>query len=407
MTFHPVILWTDALLYLLVIAIVFFIVWARRDERLKMAWRQILRNKLALVAMIILSCYTIIALLDSVHFYTTSKVQSRAVISVFDYLIRPLGTHDEKTYSAPFATQLYTKEMVMSADGTVQSIYPSLRYGPHILGTDKVGQDVFYQTLKSIRTGLVIGTLTTLITLPFAIIFGMFAGYFRGWADDAIQYIYTTLSSIPDVLLIAAAILAWQLFMLNHPESFPTLLQRADIRLLTLCIILGVTSWTGLCRVLRGETLKLREMEYVQAARALGVTPWRILVKHILPNLMHLVLILVVMDFSVLVLAEAVLTYVGVGVDPTTMSWGNMINAARLELAREPMVWWPLLAAFLFMFPLVICANLFADAIRDALDPRLANPPLNPLRRRGLSPKINSIQVPSLEGTTGVGKKNL
>ena len=160
--------------------------------------------------------------------------------------------------------------------------------------------------------------------------------------------------------------------MSNHPDLFSTMAQRADIRLLALCIILGITSWSGLCRVLRGETLKLREMDYTQAARALGVGEFKIILKHILPNVLHIVLIAVVLDFSMLVLAEAVLSYVGVGVDPTTLSWGNMINAARLELAREPIVWWPLLAAFIFMFTLVIAANLFADAVRDAFDPRAA-----------------------------------
>jgi peptide/nickel transport system permease protein len=95
------------------------------------------------------------------------------------------------------------------------------------------------------------------------------------------------------------------------------------------------------------------------------------MMRHLLPNLLHLVLIAVVIDFSGLVLAEAVLSYVGVGVDPTTLSWGNMINSARLEMAREPMVWWSLLAAFTFMFTLVLAANLFSDAVRDAFDPRL------------------------------------
>ncbi len=136
----------------------------------------------------------------------------------------------------------------------------------HVLGTDKVGQDVFYQTLKSIRTGLLIGTLTTLVMLPFAILMGIVAGYARGWIDDVIQYIYTTLNSIPHVLLIAAAILMLQVYMANHPELFETTVERADIRLLFLCIILGITSWTGLCRLLRGESLKLREVEYIQAA---------------------------------------------------------------------------------------------------------------------------------------------
>ncbi|MEI6415152.1 MAG: ABC transporter permease, partial [Pseudomonadota bacterium] len=241
----------------------------------------------------------------------------------------------------------------------------------HVLGTDKVGEDVLYQTLKSVRTGLIIGTVTTLVMLPLALLLGILAGYRGGWVDDIIQYLYTTLNSIPGVLLIAAAVLILQGYLNTHADQFPSLVARADLRLLFLCLILGMTSWTGLCRLLRAETLKLREMEYVQAAVALGVRPLPILLRHILPNVMHIVLITVALDFSGLVLAEAVLSYVNIGVDPTMQSWGNMINSARLELAREPVVWWPLSAAFLFMLTLVLTANLFADGVRDALDPRL------------------------------------
>jgi peptide/nickel transport system permease protein len=248
----------------------------------------------------------------------------------------------------------------------------ALAQGYHVLGTDKVGQDVLYLTLKSIRTGLLIGTLTTLIMLPAAVLLGILAGYVGGWVDDLIQYLYTVLNSIPGVLLIAAAVLMMQVIIDTHPEWFATSAERADARLLALCLILGVTSWTGLARLLRGETLKLREMDYVQAARAFGVKPLAIMLRHILPNLMHIVLIALVMDFSGLVLAEAVLSYVGIGVDPNTISFGTMINAARMELAREPMVWWSLAAAFAFMFALVLAANLFADAVRDAFDPRAA-----------------------------------
>jgi len=117
--------------------------------------------------------------------------------------------------------------------------------------------------------------------------------------------------------------------------------------------------------------LKLREMEYIQAAQAFGVSHFRIITRHLLPNVMHIVIITMVMDFSGLVLAEAVLSYVGVGVDPSMISFGNMINSARLEMAREPMVWWSLTSAFSFMFLLVLCANLFSDAVRDAFDPRI------------------------------------
>ena len=240
----------------------------------------------------------------------------------------------------------------------------------HLFGTDKVGQDVFYQTIKSIRTGLVIGLITTLVTLPFALILGLSAGYFGGKVDDLIQYLYITISSIPGVLLIAASILSMQVFISNHADMFSSLMARADARLVALCLILGLTGWTGLCRVLRAETLKLREMDYIQAAKALGSSTRVILQRHVLPNVMHLIIIAVVLDFSSLVLAEAVLSYIGVGVSPLTISWGNMINGARLELAREPVVWWPMLAAFMFMFLFVISINLLADKVRDVFDPR-------------------------------------
>jgi len=242
----------------------------------------------------------------------------------------------------------------------------------HVFGTDKVGQDVLYQILKSVRTALVIGLVTTLVMLPLAVVLGVMAGYFRGWVDDLIQYLYTTLSSIPGVLLIAAAVLMMQVLIDTHPQWFATAAERADLRLLALCLILGLTSWTGLCRLLRGETLKLRELEFIQAAQAFGVADLRIIARHIVPNLMHIVIIALVMDFSSLVLAEAVLSYVGIGVDPTMISFGTMINNARMELAREPMVWWSLSAAFSFMLVLVLAANLLADAVREAFDPRLA-----------------------------------
>ena len=243
--------------------------------------------------------------------------------------------------------------------------------GYHVLGTDKVGNDVFYQALKSIRTSLVIGTVTTLVLLPLGIALGIMAGYFRGWVDDAIQYLYTTLNSIPGVLLIAASVLMMQVVIDRHPEWFATAAHRADAKLLVLCAILGLTSWTGLARLLRGETLKLSELEYIQAAHALGVRGGRVISRHILPNVAHIVIIAMVMDFSGLVLAEAVLSYVGVGVDPSTSSFGTMINSARMEMSREPVVWWALATAFGFMFVLVLAANLLADAVRDGFDPRV------------------------------------
>jgi len=441
-----IVLWTDALIFLLLFILLALAFYLRGKDHIKRPLQKISSSKIGMVSLVVLLFFILIGLLDSIHFKTADD-KSNEIISLLDYWATPLREHGEKTYSAPFATTLYSKEMTTSVDGTTHWDYPRLQYGGahlidpetqhisdilqkalyglaqgasligffifllwallteqhktfmrsstaksvwtviffiislsyaliylsgyyHVLGTDKVGEDVFYQAVKSIRTGLVIGTLTTLIMLPMAIIFGILAGFFRGWIDDVIQYIYTTLNSIPGVLLIAASILMVQVYMSNHEQDFTSVIVRADMRLLFLCMILGVTSWTGLCRLLRAETLKLREMEYVQAAQALGVKQGMILFRHILPNVMHIVLISVVLDFSSLVLAEAVLSYINIGVDPTTYSWGNMINGARLEMAREPIVWWSLTAAFVFMFALVLAANLFADVVQDAFDPR-------------------------------------
>lgn len=462
-----VILWTDALVFLLLLFAATFAVYAAGKEHLRGPWRLVARSRIGVSTLVILAFYLLVGLLDSIHFQpgaandasADASAPSTEVVSLFDRLVLPLRERQEKTYSAPLATHLYAKENIEQPDGTVIRDYPRLRYGGahladpardwggdilrlsligvvkglvltvvitnilfallaprraggfagaakevltgrseipwrtalitlglvlivlmwavelsgryHLLGTDKVGEDVFYQALKSIRTGLLIGTLTTLVMLPAAILLGIMAGYFRGWVDDLIQYTYTTLNSIPGVLLIAAAILMLQIYMSNHADEFNSLVERADLRLLFLCIILGVTSWTGLCRLLRGETMKLREVDYVQAAVAFGVGHFQIILRHILPNVLHIVLITVVLDFSGLVLAEAVLSYVNIGVDPTMNSWGNMINSARLEMAREPVVWWSLLAAMIFMFTLVLSANLFSDVVRDAFDPRL------------------------------------
>ena len=287
-------------------------------------------------------------------------------------LLRLQRTRAGTPLKARVSTPLRCAGASVTALCVIGGVFISLSGNFHVFGTDKVGQDVLYQVLKSIRTGLIIGLVTTLVMLPLAVLLGIVAGYFRGWIDDVIQYIYTVLNSIPGVLLIAAAVLMMQVVIDTHPEWFSTAAERADLRLLALCFILGITSWTGLCRLLRGETLKLRELEYIQAAQAFGVSSWRIVVRHILPNLMHIVIIALVMDFSGLVLAEAVLSYVGIGVDPTMTSFGTMINSARMELGREPVVWWSLAAAFTTMFILVLAANLFADAVRDAFDPRAA-----------------------------------
>jgi len=266
----------------------------------------------------------------------------------------------------PFRAPLLTFAVVCLLAGPVIALSGTY----HVLGTDRTGNDVLYQSLKSVRTAFVIGTLATVATLPFAIVLGVLAGYLKGWVDELIQYLYTTLSSVPNVLLIAACVLMVQVYLDQHTEMFETGSERSDVKIFLLCVILGLTGWATLCRLIRGETLKLRELDFVQAATAFGVAPARIMARHIVPNVMHLVLITTVLSFSDLILYEAVLTYVGVGVDPSMNSFGGMINLARSQMSGDPVVWWSFVSAFVFMVTLVLAANLFADGVRDAFDPR-------------------------------------
>jgi len=396
----PVLLWSDALILLLLALLATGLWLARRNETLRMPLRQVMASPMGASTGLLLAIYAVIGLLDSVHYVERlpdapgkSAQYSGEVRSVLDAVLKPLRENVEKTYSAPFARHLYAKETVPGPDGREVRDFPRLKHGGahlgdserdfwpdllkrgglgvlggmaawlvlmflplwksprsgikgiegdltavgsggsakspqaphlqrwgsskaysltllalclvsgllvalaphyHILGTDKVGQDVLYLALKSVRTGLLIGSLTTLIMLPFALSMGIAAGYFGGRVDDVIQYLYTTLNSIPGVLLIAASVLVVQVQIEAHAELFDTAAARSDVRLLALCAILGLTGWTGLARLLRAETLKLRELEFVQAARAFGVGHGRILLRHLLPNVMHLVLITVV-----------------------------------------------------------------------------------------------------------------
>ena len=450
-----VVLWTDIMVWILVLALLAWGWTLSRSPQVKKLWHKIFRSGIAMASAIILLFYLFFTLLDSLHLrFSLPSTQSTGqtvqydgeIVSLLDLLFAHSIENTERTYSAPFAIHEYATSIVVNEQGVTKQVYLPLKhvssgddiwikslfalltglgisillivlhlfwrkekslvyrlqkvwkgetelpwrtgyltltllvmtlvwfymlsYDYHVLGTDKVGGDVLYQSFKSIRTGVLIGILTTLVMLPVAIFLGVSAGLFGGWVDDVIQYLYTTLSSIPGVLLIAAGVLSMQVMMDNNPTWFESTLERSDLRLLFLIMILGVTSWTGLCRLLRAETLKISQIEFVTAAKAFGVSKFTIIRRHIIPNLMHIILISVVLDFSGLVLAEAVLSYVGVGVDPTMHSWGNMINQARLEMAREPMVWWSLFSAFIFMFILVLAANLFSDRIQRVLDPR-------------------------------------
>lgn len=354
---------------LIIFLLLFFARKLSKREYWRLAAREIKQKKAAVLSFFILSAYLLIAILDSFGWRSalinpennlplrhpeSGKILYDQGNSLLDKILKPLIIRREKTYSSPLATKLFTSETVLDNDGKIERIYPDLQYPrTHLLGTDRVGVDILYQSLKSIRTAIIIGLLTTMLAVPFAMFFGISAGFYGGIIDEIIQYIYNVLSSIPSVLFIAA-------FMIIFGQGLPQL-----------CLAMGIASWTNLCRLLRGETLRLREAEFVQASISLGAPKYKIIFKHIIPNVLHIVLITAVLRFSSEILAEAALTYLGIGVGADTMSWGVMINDARSELTRDPIIWWKLPAAFIFMLGLVLPANIFADAVRDALDPRL------------------------------------
>ncbi len=445
-----VVLWSDALVFLLVLALVSFFYLLRKDPQTRERWRQVFSSSLGMVTFTVILAYVTVALLDSMHFrrelpppegvVTDEVFYDNTVTSVLDVLLLGMGDRFERTYSAPFALKSFEKQTMKDEQGIEFRDFPELKHAGqhlsdprqrgadvfakslefllsgillglllvlpqwlllrgsafpwhaswltqivivslavtavrisefyHVLGTDRGGADVLYQSLKGVRTGVLLGTLATLVMLPIAVTLGVMAGYFKGWVDDVVQYLYTTLSSIPGILLIAASVLLFQVYIDNNPDFFSLGIEKADAKFIALCFILGITSWSTLCRLIRAETLKISQLDYVQAAHAFGVSHRRILRRHILPNVVHIILITFVLDFSTLVLAEAVLSYIGVGIDASMGSWGNMINGARAELSREPAVWWTLSGAFFFMFVLVLAANLFSDLVRDAFDPR-------------------------------------
>ncbi len=313
---------------------------ARRSPLWQRAGRELARRRP--IALAVVGAYALVAGLDSVSWIDSTEGEGARAAglvgeprSIVDRLFPP--DFQEASYSAPLASfELYGGE-------------PLRHPGAHLLGTDIIGRDVLHRGLKGARVALIIGGLTSLIVLPLALLVGVSAGYVGGRLDDAVFFVMSTLASMPSLLLLIALIMV------------------LGVGTVQVCVALGVTGWVGLARLLRAETLKIRELDYVDAARVLGTSEGRIVWRHVLPNLMHLVVISFALLFSSLVLSEVVLSWLGIGIDG---SWGRMIDQARTELSREPVIWWNLLAASAALFGLILAINQLADAVRDILDPR-------------------------------------
>ncbi len=237
---------------------------------------------------------------------------------------------------------------------------PSLK---HPFGTDIHGRDVFAKTVYGTKVALTVALTASVLAAVIGLILGVGAGFFGGKIDDLIAWLYSTLQAIPYILLILAFA-----FVLQDKRIS---LFGASFRLHginAVYLALGLTGWVGLCRLIRGEVIKHRDRDYVLAARAVGSSGWRIIGRHLIPNIFHLVIITFSLSFISYIHAEVILSFLGLGVK-NEPSWGVMIDDAKLELARG--VWWQLTAAAGAIFFISLTLHIFGDTLRDALDPRL------------------------------------
>lgn len=235
----------------------------------------------------------------------------------------------------------------------------------HLLGTDLFGRSVLQKTFLAASTSLTVGFMANIIAVPLGMFLGVLAGYYGGWLDDLIVWLYTTLTCIPGIIRLIAIKFAFMDKSLNLGFT------QVDLDgIAGLYIALGVMSWIGTCRLVRAETMRLRESDYILAARTCGTGGMGIMVRHIIPNVAHLGIINFSLGFVGAIKAEVILSFLGLGVDDRP-SWGQMISAARIDLVVGR--WWEFAAAVGAMFFIVLAWNIFGDRLRDALDPRLKN----------------------------------
>ncbi len=243
---------------------------------------------------------------------------------------------------------------------------PSLDFAKS-LGTDIFGRSVLYKILAGTKIAMTIAVLVTVISIPVGMFLGALAGYFGGRIDAVIAWLYTVLSSIPNILLLVGISYAVSHSLGQDPNA-AVAPHAPDLGLVSICIALGVVGWVGLCRLVRAEVMRHKNMEYVLAVRLLGASDAHIIFRHILPNVFHLAIVSASLSMLGAIKFEVILTYLGVGVK-SDGSWGMMINYATGELSNG--IWWPLLSVTIAMFLILYALNVVGDALRDALDPKL------------------------------------
>ena len=220
----------------------------------------------------------------------------------------------------------------------------------HWLGTDDFGRDQVVRLLYGARVSLTIGLVAAAVNLTIGITLGAVAGFYGGRVDDLVVWLISTLRAIPTLFLL---ILIGSLFRLG-PQG--------------LALLIGAISWPGVARVVRGQVLAVRQRDYILAARAVGASDWRLLPRHVLPNVGSIALVILGQDIGAVILTESALSYLGLGVQPPNASWGNMLSNAQRFLSSAL---WLVVAPGACIFSTVLALYLVADGLRDALDPRL------------------------------------
>jgi len=229
---------------------------------------------------------------------------------------------------------------------------PSFDKISKIFGCDIFGRSILYKLLAGTKTAITIGFLVTGIAIPVGISLGAVGGYYGGKVDGLIVWLYSVVVSVPYILLIIAIS-----YVLGKG-------------LLSICIAMGSIFWVNLCRLTRGEFIKHKNREYVLASKMLGANNFRVIFRHILPNVIHLAIITASLMILAAIKSEVILTFLGVGIQDGA-SWGSMISDATGELVIG--IWWPLCATILAMFFIIYSLNIVGDALRDALDPKLVS----------------------------------
>jgi peptide/nickel transport system permease protein len=274
----------------------------------RIAMRRFAENRLAVVALYVILVFCLIAILAPI-----------------------IAPYDPAAIDDPVATRHLAPSMM------------------HLFGTDEFGRDLFSRAVYGARVSLSVGILAMLVAVSFGTIYGAVAGYFGGWLDAVLMRAVDVILSFPTFFLM--------LMLVGVFEA----------NLLVLVLILGLTSWTGTARFIRGEILSLKERDFIEASRAMGLPHWVIILRHLIPNAMAPVLVSAALMVGGMIAAEAGLSYLGIGIRPPTPSWGNMVSQGQDALL---VAWWVALFPGLLLSITILSFNLLADGLRDAFDPK-------------------------------------